>query len=149
MVGKGLRGEWRLRIRGIEEGCNLNVVVKKKEANALFWQQLMMKESLLKQKSRLHWIKEGDSNTKFFHSCLQDRRRKNQILSLQVEGRCVDQVGEVKMEVRRFFEEGFKEASFSRPVLGGDRVLDFGVGRKFFLSGTIFRGGDKGCSVEL
>ena len=34
--------------RGIEEGCNLNVVVKKKEANALFWQQLMMKESLLK-----------------------------------------------------------------------------------------------------
>lgn len=135
--------------RGIEEGCNLNVVVKKKEANALFWQQLMMKESLLKQKSRLRWIKEGDSNTKFFHSCLQDRRRKNQILSLQVEGRCVEQVGEVKMEVRRFFEEGFKEASFSRPVLGGDRVLDFGVGRKFFLSGTIFRGGDKGCSVEL
>ena len=135
--------------RGIEEGCNLNVVVKKKEANALFWQQLMMKESLLKQKSRLHWIKEGDSNTKFFHSCLQDRRRKNQNLSLQVEGRCVEQVGEVKMEVRRFFEEGFKEASFSRPVLGGDRVSDFGVGRKFFLSGTIFRGGDKGCSVEL
>ena len=67
--------------RGIEEGCNLNVVVKKKEANALFWQQLMMKESSLKQKSRLRWVKEGDSNTKFFHSCLQDRRRKNQILS--------------------------------------------------------------------
>lgn len=119
--------------RGIEEGCNLNVVVKKKEANALFWQQLMMKESLLKQKSRLRWIKEGDSNTKFFHSCLQDRRRKNQILSLQVEGRCVEQVGEVKMEVRRFFEEGFKEASFSRPVLGGIEFQTLGSEENSFL----------------
>eukprot|EP00256_Glycine_max_P032671 XP_006577560.1 uncharacterized protein LOC102665607 [Glycine max] len=119
--------------RGIEEGCNLNEVVKKKEAKALFWQQLMMKESLLKQKSRLRWIKEGDYNTKFFHSCLQDRRRKNQILSLQVEGRCVEQVGEVKMEVRRFFEEGFKEASFSRPVLGGIEFQTLGSEENSFL----------------
>lgn len=33
---------------GIEEGCDLSVVVKKKKASTLFWQQLMMKESLLK-----------------------------------------------------------------------------------------------------
>lgn len=90
---------------GIEEGCDLTVVVKKKEASALFWQQLMMKESLLKQKSRMCWVKEEDPNTIFFHSCPQARRRRNQFLSIEVEGQCVKQVGEVKTEVRRFFRK--------------------------------------------
>lgn len=68
----------------------------------IFWQQFMRKESLFKQKSRLSWIKEVDSNTKYFHSCFQARRMSNHILLLEVNGQCLEQVGEVKKEVRRF-----------------------------------------------
>lgn len=78
-----------------------------------------MKKILVKQKSRMRWINEGDSNTKFLHSCIQERRRRNHILFLEVDGQCVEQVGEMKKKVRRFFEDGFKEYFFSRPIPGG------------------------------
>lgn len=39
------------------------------------WSALNAKGSLLRQKSRIQWIREGDSNTSFFHACLAIRRR--------------------------------------------------------------------------
>ncbi|MCI13230.1 hypothetical protein A2U01_0034346 [Trifolium medium] len=48
-----------------------------------FWEQLHYKESLLKQKSRMRWVKDGDANTRYFHASIKGRRRKNQIVSLK------------------------------------------------------------------
>ncbi|GAU48878.1 hypothetical protein TSUD_406570, partial [Trifolium subterraneum] len=42
--------------------------------------------SICWQQSRSRWMKEGDANTKFFHSALASRRRGNTISSLQVDG---------------------------------------------------------------
>lgn len=42
--------------------------------------------SLIKQKSQVRWIGEWDRNTRFFHTCLQSRIRKNQILILHKIG---------------------------------------------------------------
>ncbi|KAK1398242.1 hypothetical protein POM88_008105 [Heracleum sosnowskyi] len=41
------------------------------------------RDSILKQKSRLSWLKEGDTNTKFFHQSLLRRTSKNGIKVLQ------------------------------------------------------------------
>ncbi|XP_049378041.1 uncharacterized protein LOC125842768 [Solanum stenotomum] len=35
-----------------------------------------MEDSILKQKTQLHWFKEGDANTKYFHSLIRGRRRR-------------------------------------------------------------------------
>ncbi|CAJ2678702.1 unnamed protein product [Trifolium pratense] len=41
--------------------------------------------SICWQQSRSRWLKEGDANTKYFHSVLASRRRGNAISSLQVD----------------------------------------------------------------
>lgn len=39
--------------------------------------------SFLKQKSKLHWLVDGDSNTSFFHQSIKMRRLHNSIYSIQ------------------------------------------------------------------
>ncbi|VFQ92357.1 unnamed protein product [Cuscuta campestris] len=44
-----------------------------------------------KQKCNLKWLKDGDANTKFFHSLVKERRRKQQITSLfNDQGQLID-----------------------------------------------------------
>lgn len=37
------------------------------------WKALMHEEMLLKEKSRIQWLKEGDKNSSFFHNQLKNR----------------------------------------------------------------------------
>jgi len=39
------------------------------------------------QQSRLHWLKDGGANSKYFHSVMSRRRRRNSIVSLMVKER--------------------------------------------------------------
>jgi len=43
--------------------------------------------SIAWQQSRLHWLREGDANSKYFHSVLLGRRRHNHFHSIVVDGR--------------------------------------------------------------
>jgi hypothetical protein len=58
-------------------------LLRREGLNKDFWRQLHYKESLLKQKSRMKWIKEGDSNSRFFHESIKSRRRRNQLVALK------------------------------------------------------------------
>lgn len=40
-------------------------------------------EAYWKTKSRIHWLREGDKNTKFFHAQTVKRRRFNQIRGIE------------------------------------------------------------------
>ncbi|XP_015167780.1 uncharacterized protein [Solanum tuberosum] len=46
------------------------------QMNATYIRYLKMEESILKQKTQLQWFKEGDVNTKYFHSLMRGRRRR-------------------------------------------------------------------------
>nr|XP_048330864.1 uncharacterized protein LOC125422764 [Ziziphus jujuba var. spinosa] len=62
-------------------------------------------ESILRQKSRETWLKEGDKNTKFFHSSLLNRRRKNKIQAIKDDQRGLSNPD----QIRQYFLNHFKE----------------------------------------
>ncbi|CAJ2662883.1 unnamed protein product [Trifolium pratense] len=71
--------------------------------------------SICWQQSRSRWLKEGDANTKYFHSVLASRRRGNAISSLQVDGTMVEGVSPIRHAVFSHFASHFKAINVERP----------------------------------
>ncbi|XP_022026490.1 uncharacterized protein LOC110927176 [Helianthus annuus] len=71
----------------------------------------------LKQRARIRWAKDGDENTKFFHSMINCRKASNVIHGLEIEGSWVSKPSLVKKEVFRYFRDKFVEPWEVRPRL--------------------------------
>ncbi|CAJ2667282.1 unnamed protein product [Trifolium pratense] len=69
----------------------------------------------------MKWIKEGDSNSRYFHETIKSRRRMNQLVALRDGDQWVQGVEEVKGFVKNYFENNFRESWENRPNL--NRVL--------------------------
>ncbi|WMV54211.1 hypothetical protein MTR67_047596 [Solanum verrucosum] len=78
----GRNAMWRLQ-------CKLKVLSKNLRPLGIFMSRedlnrehtkyvkwLGMQDALLKQKTRINWFKDGDYNSKYFHSVLRDRRKR-------------------------------------------------------------------------
>jgi len=66
------------------------------------------------QQSRLLWLKDGDANFKYFHSVLYNRRRRNAIVSLMVNGSLVEGVQPTRNAVFSHFKEHFADSNTIR-----------------------------------
>ncbi|XP_058784155.1 uncharacterized protein LOC131658925 [Vicia villosa] len=94
-------------------------LVLRKEACSKFWRNLRIKESMLLQKSRLGWLKEGDSNSGFFHKVMKKRRRHNHLGPVLTLGGLVESLVDVKEAVYSHFGNNFIESEEVRPLLAG------------------------------
>lgn len=83
------------------------------------WAAAHSQESLLRQKSRSRWIKEGDYNSRYFHLLMNANRRNNLMKGILIDGSWVEEPQKVKEEVRLFFLKRFQESDFHRPTLDG------------------------------
>jgi len=64
-------------------------------------------EAVLFQKARQKWLKQGDLNTKFFHSSVKWRRVRNQLHGVYVNDIWCEDKEVVKDKVREFFADRF------------------------------------------
>src|SRR4051812_49342619 len=63
-------------------------------------EKLEIEESLWKQKANIRWLKEGDTNTSFFHHTVQNKRQKLSIHRIRgLAGQCLENSEEIKNEV--------------------------------------------------
>ena len=87
-------------------------VSSRKQLQEALWVAAQSHESLLKQKVRSRWIKEGDCNSRFFHLLMNATRRNNLLKGVMIDGSWVDEPQKVKEEVRLFFLQRFQESDF-------------------------------------
>jgi hypothetical protein len=66
-------------------------------------------------------LKDGDANSRYFHSILASRRRRNSIVSLLVNGTLIEGVQPIRNVVYSHFKEHFAVQNISRP--GAENLL--------------------------
>ncbi|XP_070028931.1 uncharacterized protein [Nicotiana sylvestris] len=90
-------------------GQDYEAVTVEKAAKLELEKWLIVKESVLKQKSRLQWLKLGDSNTAYFRAYMKNRQARNNI------GRITNSTGQILQSSTEVEEEIL---SFYRGLLG-------------------------------
>ena len=94
--------------------------------------------SITWQQSRSRWLKDGDANSKYFHSMLSSRRRRNSIVSLMVNGNLVEGVQPIRNAFFSHFQEHFAAQNILR--LGAENLLfkqlSYAEGRSLILPFT-------------
>ncbi|XP_061367963.1 uncharacterized protein LOC133310979 [Gastrolobium bilobum] len=77
---------------------------------------LLQEEAIWFQKARCNWIKDGDRNTKFYHTTTIIRRARNKILELKNdEGHFVREEENLKKLILGFFNNLFAKENVQRP----------------------------------
>ncbi|XP_057426355.1 uncharacterized protein LOC130719764 [Lotus japonicus] len=105
----------------LEEEAGLSDEQNQERKNLLheFWSVLKLHESLLCQKARSRWLKEGDQNSKYFHSVVNWRRRSNSMVGLVIDGSWEEDPRKAKDEVSNFFQKKFTADNLEGLKLNG------------------------------
>ncbi|GAU51462.1 hypothetical protein TSUD_413600, partial [Trifolium subterraneum] len=84
------------------------------------------------QQSRLLWLREGDANSKYFHSVLASRRRQNAVSVIMVDGERVEGMQPVRQAVFNHFSSHFRAGNVVRPTVEDlqFRTLSYAEGGK-------------------
>ncbi|KAI5415173.1 hypothetical protein KIW84_040576 [Lathyrus oleraceus] len=105
---------------GLVDSLRRNREVATKEV----WDTMLLRDNFLRQKARCNWIRLGDTNSKFFHSVMKGRFRRNNIASLITSRGRLEGVEDIKSEIFNHFKSRFTEPMENRPTLDG---LNFNV----------------------
>nr|XP_009786204.1 PREDICTED: uncharacterized protein LOC104234350 [Nicotiana sylvestris] len=106
--------EWEHKMQDLETEYidndveDLRPQVHKAQAEHTKW--LKCEESILKQRANIKWIEEGDSNTKYFHAIINERRRRTSIHRIQrSDGQWINGEEDIAREAVKYFSAMFKD----------------------------------------
>ncbi|GJU54017.1 putative RNA-directed DNA polymerase [Tanacetum coccineum] len=88
----------------------------KRDEDLMELQLLVQKDSSsLKQKSKVKWAIEGDENSKFFHSMVSKKCRRQNINGLKIDGCWVEDPTSIFSAAHDYFASRFRESRPNRP----------------------------------
>jgi hypothetical protein len=105
----------RSEVAGLADGD----VVLRKNLFAQMWHIKISKESVLAQRLRSKWLKEGDENSRYFHACINSRGKKNFIRALRVDDEWMESPSLIRNETVAYFTNLFASDLWARPKLDG------------------------------
>ncbi|XP_050890611.1 uncharacterized protein LOC127096024 [Lathyrus oleraceus] len=106
-------------VANVSESVPSSVSRNRSLAQSCVWEQLHQRESIIRQNSRCTWFKEGDQNSKYFHSFMKARQKGNCIFSLFHEDSIIEDVDEINSLVFDHFNCTFKDPNLRRHKLEG------------------------------
>jgi hypothetical protein len=151
---KGVVKEWSRRTYGVDDVKKKRIIndiavldlksetsglmdMEVEERKKLFdelWKILKSIDAMTFQRSRSRWLKEGDSNSRYFHNCIKARNRRNRLVALKTTNGWVEGPTQVRAAVVDFFRNHFTSHEWQRPKytldgidfpsLSQERVLD-------------------------
>jgi len=98
-----------------ERPLSVEEYLKREESSRNLEQHVFLEEVSWRQKSRALWLKEGDSNTKFFHRLANSHRRHNMIEALVVDGQLTEDRTVIKDHIVEFYAKLYSEQYQWRP----------------------------------
>jgi hypothetical protein len=101
--------------KGEEDGLSEEEVIEMRDISHDLHSLSSLHTSINWQQSRLLWLRDEDANSRYFHSSLSSRRRRNSIISLSVNGLFVEGVQPIRNVVFSHFRNHFAAHSTSRP----------------------------------
>ena len=96
--------------------------IRREECRVELEKVALLEEVSWRQKSLVLWPKEGDNNTRFFHTMANSHRRNNYMERVEVEGVVFEIESKVKEKVVKFYESLYQEQETWRLTVDG---LDF------------------------
>ena len=82
----------------------------------------LLEEISLREKSKVLFLKEGDSNTRFFHRMANSNRRNNYIENLMIDGAVTTNQDRIVHHVEQFFKNLYSKQQVQHPF---PNILDF------------------------
>ncbi|MCH87170.1 LINE-1 reverse transcriptase like, partial [Trifolium medium] len=105
----------RSEVTGLLEG----EVALRKNLFSDMWHLRFSKASVLAQRARLRWLREGDANSRYFHATINSRGKKNFIRALRVGEEWMESPVAIRQATVNFFKLHFASVQWSRPNLNG------------------------------
>ncbi|KAK2442416.1 hypothetical protein QL285_013611 [Trifolium repens] len=113
-----------LDLKSEDGGLSVEEVVIRKRLFEQLWEVLKSIDASTFQRSHSKWLREGDSNSKYFHGCINARKRMNTISALNTPLGWVEGSVGVREATVAFFKNHFSSEGWHRPNLDG---VDFPV----------------------
>lgn len=98
-----------------------------------------------RQRSRALWLKEGHTNTKFFHKVANAHKRSNNIDQLVIQEETIEEPERIKSEIIKFYKNLYTEAEEWRPGSNFDNYPVISEEEKEFLQGNFDEQEVLGC----
>ncbi|KAK7251153.1 hypothetical protein RIF29_34098 [Crotalaria pallida] len=87
-----------LELKAEEVGLDTIEEERIRNLNVSLWSMASNRDSILLQRSRLQWLKEGDANSRFFHLVIRNKKSRDELKAIRVGEFWVEGVTGIRQE---------------------------------------------------